>query len=885
MRKGTLLERMADSTRFSCDYGKRKANCKKCKQPIDKGAARIAKITPNFFNDGEGEMKMYHHVNCMFEVFSRARATTKKIEDPSDLEGFADMNDEEKAQIKKLIAELCAKQAEKSAKSPRTPKKATPKKKSPPKAAPSPVASSKPAAKQIRAASMSTSSTATTSTAPNMDDVPKSSSKDDMFREYRRLCAMIAEEASYNEKTNIVKNFVNYGANGSGYTGDLYTLVKLLLPGSIKRIYNLQSKTIVKICSSIFDADYDDMMEHLEQGDVSETVYHFFNSSTTFPPCKKSGLTIQAVDAMLDKLEGLTREEEQENAMRAIARKSTANDLKTIIRIVKGDLRITAGPKHILDALDPNAHEAFKASRDLRDVINRVLNQKKTGGSGLEVKANLMTPVAPMLAEACKSVEQAMKKCPNGMYSEIKYDGERVQLHMHKGDFQFYSRSLKPVQKHKIVHFEKYIPEAFPGGNSMILDSEVLLVDNNTGIPLPFGTLGIHKKEKFTSATVCLFIFDILHFNGENLMYKPIRERRKILADNIKEIKNRVMLSEMKFVNKPDDLKSMIIRVIKDGLEGLVLKDVKSIYEPGKRHWLKVKKDYLCQGAMADTADLVVLGAYYGTGNKGGLMSVFLMGVYDPHTDRWKTVTKVGNGHDDKTIDKINKELKVQKISKDFNRVPPWLTISRQYVPDFVVADPKCAPIWEITGTEFSKSDAHTADGISIRFPRVTKIRDDKDWKTATNLPRLKILFAKSKEESDISLLLDKKSGTSTVKIEHKPMTLGDPSPKKRKREAGPDADSSPKKSMKIKQEAGGLPPFMSNVFTDMKFHIAPDVRDFEKMKRYVIAYDGDIVEDYDISSATHIVGDVDSKDISSSAKRLTEEYVWKCIKKKRLVS
>lgn len=40
-------------------------------------------------------------------------------------------------------------------------------------------------------------------------------------------------------------------------------------------------------------------------------------------------------------------------------------------------------------------------------------------------------------------------------------------------------------------------------------------------------------------------------------------------------------------------------------------------YEPGKRHWLKVKKDYLAEGSMADSADLIVLGAYFGTGNKG----------------------------------------------------------------------------------------------------------------------------------------------------------------------------------------------------------------------------------------------------------------------------
>lgn len=43
----------------------------------------------------------------------------------------------------------------------------------------------------------------------------------------------------------------------------------------------------------------------------------------------------------------------------------------------------------------------------------------------------------------------------------------------------------------------------------------------------------------------------------------------------------------------------------------------KSTYEPGKRHWLKVKKDYLFGGKMADSADLLVLGAWYGSGQKG----------------------------------------------------------------------------------------------------------------------------------------------------------------------------------------------------------------------------------------------------------------------------
>lgn len=83
---------------------------------------------------------------------------------------------------------------------------------------------------------------------------------------------------------------------------------------------------------------------------------------------------------------------------------------------------------------------------------------------------------------------------------------------------------------------------------------------------------------------------------------------------------------------------------------------------------MKVKKDYLYNGAMADSADLVVLGAWYGTGNKGslfdlsmllrmhiffylihfsrflgGMMSIFLMGCYDEDHDNWVTVTKVRN--------------------------------------------------------------------------------------------------------------------------------------------------------------------------------------------------------------------------------------------------
>jgi len=39
------------------------------------------------------------------------------------------------------------------------------------------------------------------------------------------------------------------------------------------------------------------------------------------------------------------------------------------------------------------------------------------------------------------------------MYAEIKYDGERVQVHKNGDKFEFFSRSLKHVQPHKVTTF------------------------------------------------------------------------------------------------------------------------------------------------------------------------------------------------------------------------------------------------------------------------------------------------------------------------------------------------------------------------------------------------------------------------------------------------
>ncbi|CAF2436502.1 unnamed protein product [Rotaria sp. Silwood2] len=514
-----------------------------------------------------------------------------------------------------------------------------------------------------------------------------------------------------------------------------------------------------------------------------------------------------------------------------------------------------------------------------------------------------------MLAEPCKSVDFAFKRCPNGFYAEIKYDGERLQLHKNQANkFKFFSRSLKPVTEHKIEQISQFVSKAFPKGESLILDGEILLIDRKTKKPLPFGTLGVHKKKEFSEANEVFFIFDCLYYNGQSLLHKTLKERREILTEHMAPIENRILLSELKTINKKSELKHLINFTIAEGLEGLVLKNPDGIYEPSKRHWLKVKKDYLMEGTMADTADLVVLGAYYGTGKKGGLMSVFLLGCYDPKTDQWYTVAKCGNGFDDATLEKLQNDLKpnMTKISKNPNQIPKWLNVNRDLIPDFIVTDPKQSPVWEIT---------HTANGISIRFPRVTKVRDDKTWKEATNFDYLTELFEKSKpskkendEDEDEENLFhfgdtnDNNNNNNSSNNNNSPQK---PTPIKRKLleiDSDDEIEIQPKPNKIIRKSLPNslLKLNFPNIFANQYIYLSSSLPmdEYNKLKRHIEAFGGQVLSPKDINNekqllrVTHCVGEKDAtfdkidlvkQKIQTNVTHISlpTVYVWKCIANK----
>jgi len=122
---------------------------------------------------------------------------------------------------------------------------------------------------------------------------------------------------------------------------------------------------------------------------------------------------------------------------------------------------------------------------------------------------------------------------------------------------------------------------------------------------------------------------------------------------------------------------------------------------------------------MADTADLVVVGAFAGRGRRAGSYGALLMAAYDPDSDTFKTVCKLGSGFTDEDLADMPKMFAQYKIPHKHARVDSRIEADIWFVPTVVM---------EVIGAELTLSPSHTCGldavrkgaGLAIRFPRFT---------------------------------------------------------------------------------------------------------------------------------------------------------------------
>ncbi|UXD21898.1 ATP-dependent DNA ligase [Ignicoccus pacificus DSM 13166] len=459
---------------------------------------------------------------------------------------------------------------------------------------------------------------------------------------------------------------------------------------------------------------------------------------------KKTPLTFEKVYNTLKRIAFMQGEGSRDLKIKALAglfTEASPKEAKYIARFVQGKLRLGVGDTSIIEALaqlfgvpKEQVERAYNLRADLGALA--LLMAKEGPDVVKRVHPKPGIPLRPMLAERLHDPVEILKKLGGVGLAEYKYDGERAQIHiLPDGRVIIFSRRLENITEPypDVVQYAKKHVKA----KEAIIEGEIVAVDPRTGELRPFQEL-MHRRRKhdihiaMKEYPVHVRLFDLMYADGEDYTDKPLPIRRKKLEEILDQVEE-FRIAENKIVDNPEDLEKFFYEAINNGCEGLVVKAIhdRSIYQAGARGWLwiKYKRDY--KSEMIEPVDLVVVGAFYGKGRRGGTYGALLMAGYDKERDVFMTVCKVGSGFSDEELAKLPELLKPYIIPKKHPRVVSQMEADVWVQPALVA---------EIIGAEITISPMHTCAldkvkagaGLAIRFPRFIRWRPDKGPEDAT---------------------------------------------------------------------------------------------------------------------------------------------------------
>ncbi|CAL8122524.1 unnamed protein product [Orchesella dallaii] len=388
------------------------------------------------------------------------------------------------------------------------------------------------------------------------------------------------------------------------------------------------------------------------------------------------------------------------------------------------------------------------------DILVKALLEVGTDGLREKCKLTPGIPPRPMLAQPTKGVADVLERFDGIKFTcEYKYDGERAQIHLlEDGSINIYSRNQENnTSKYPdiISRFSKCIKGDV---KSCILDTEAVAWDIEKEQILPFQVLSTRKRKDADEAEikvqVCIFAFDLIYLNGESLIKKPLIERRELLREHFQAVTGEFVFATSVDTDSMEEVQEFLEESVKGNCEGLMVKtlDAKASYELAKRSqkWLKLKKDYLDSGG--DSLDLVVIGGFNGRGKRTGTYGGFLLACYDPDEEVYQTICKLGTGFSDEQLLKHTESLKPHIIPNPKS----YYRFNTQLTPDHWF---DAVEVWEVKCADLSLSPVHTAAegmadpqrGISLRFPRFMRLRDDKKIEDATTASQVADMY-KSQE-------------------------------------------------------------------------------------------------------------------------------------------
>ena len=325
-----------------------------------------------------------------------------------------------------------------------------------------------------------------------------------------------------------------------------------------------------------------------------------------------------------------------------------------------------------------------------------------------------------MLAQTATGVGEALERLGGTAVFEAKLDGARVQIHRAGDAVSIYTRSLDDVTERlpEVVEATLALPVT-----DLIADAEAIALRPD-GRPhrfqvtaSRFGRISVDIAAARESQPLSVFVFDLLHLDGEDLLDRPTSERIAAL-DAIVPTAHRV---DRLITDDADAAQRFLDVTLEAGHEGVMAKSLTAPYEAGRRGagWLKVKPVH--------TLDLVVLGVEWGSGRRTGKLSNIHLGALNPATGGFVMLGKTFKGMTDAMLE--------------------WQTTRFMELADgptdgYVV---KLRPeqVVEIAFDGVQGSSRYPG-GMALRFARVLRYRDDKSPAEADTIDTVRAFYERS---------------------------------------------------------------------------------------------------------------------------------------------
>jgi ATP-dependent DNA ligase I len=440
----------------------------------------------------------------------------------------------------------------------------------------------------------------------------------------------------------------------------------------------------------------------------------------------ESSLTVLAVDQAFSRIgavAGKGSAAERKRLVGELFGAATEAEQYFLVRLLSGELHQGALDGVMTDAV---AKAAEVPAAEVRRAVMLSGSLAVTARAALEGGSSALgrfglqvgRPLKPMLASSEASIDEALGRIDGAAAVEWKLDGIRVQAHIADGKVRLFTRSLDDITDRlpEVVTDLAALPV-----RDAVFDGELIALRPD-GRPYAFQDTASRAASEVDAlkaarqgagaVPLSVFLFDVLHLNGKDLIDEPDADRHAALASVVPE----TMLMPRLVTDDVEEATAFFKDAVARGHEGVVVKAPTTPYAAGRRGagWIKVKPRH--------TLDLVVLAVEWGHGRRHGWLSNLHLGARDPETGGWVMLGKTFKGLTDELLTwQTARFLELEDHRDD------WTV----YVhPEQVV---------EIAFDGVQRSPRYPG-GVALRFARVLRYREDKMASDADTIDAVRAL-------------------------------------------------------------------------------------------------------------------------------------------------